>query len=149
LSLPSARRVCEIEITPRYKSRSLPTAHATAVQRPPIPEASDPRGSQSGAAVVAAAAGAAGLSAAEAAAGAYEGAEEQGLAAFEPVEPGDEFQYVFDLGGNWSHRCVLDSAKADPRSEYGVIPPRPVAIWGWGSIPEQYGRESFEGDETE
>ena len=43
-------------------------------------------GAQSGSAAVTAAAGAAGLSAAEAAAGAYEGAEEQGLAAFEPVE---------------------------------------------------------------
>jgi preprotein translocase subunit SecA len=43
-------------------------------------------GAQSGAAAVAAAAGTAGLSAAEAAAGAYEGAEEQSLAAFEPVE---------------------------------------------------------------
>jgi preprotein translocase subunit SecA len=43
-------------------------------------------GAQSGSAAVAAAAGAAGLSAAEAAAGGYEGAEEQGFAAFEPVE---------------------------------------------------------------
>jgi preprotein translocase subunit SecA len=43
-------------------------------------------GAQSGSAAVTAAAGAAGLSAAEAAAGGYEGVEEQGFAAFEPVE---------------------------------------------------------------
>jgi len=50
---------------------------------------------------------------------------------------------------------VVDPEKADPLSEYGAIPPGPVAIWGWGSIPEgwgsipdQYGRESFEGEET-
>jgi len=24
-----------------------------------------------------------------------------------------------------------------------------VAIWGWGSIPDQYGRRSFDGDEVE
>jgi Plasmid pRiA4b ORF-3-like protein len=60
------------------------------------------------------------------------------------VKPGDEFEYVFDLGDSWSHRCVVDQGKVDPLSEYGAIPPGPVAIWGWGSIPDQYGRESFE-----
>jgi Plasmid pRiA4b ORF-3-like protein len=60
------------------------------------------------------------------------------------VKPGDEFEYVFDLGDSWSHRCVVDPGKVDPLSEYGAIPPGPVAIWGWGSIPDQYGRESFE-----
>jgi len=33
--------------------------------------------------------------------------------------------------------------------EYGIVPPGPVAIWGWGSIPDQYGRRSFDGDEVE
>ena len=32
--------------------------------------------------------------------------------------------------------------------EYGAIPDRPVAVWGWGSIPDQYGRVSFD-DEDE
>jgi hypothetical protein len=35
--------------------------------------------------------------------------------------------------------------KADPAEEYGSPPPRrPVPIWGWGTIPDQYGRESLE-----
>lgn len=58
------------------------------------------------------------------------------------VGPGDRFQYVFDLGDDWRHECeVLDVA--DP-VEAGVILPRPVPIWGWGSIPDQYGRETEE-----
>jgi hypothetical protein len=63
------------------------------------------------------------------------------------VKPGDEFSYVFDLGDNWRHRCVVESQKADPVEEYGEIPGRPAAIWGWGWIPDQYGRESLDGDE--
>jgi hypothetical protein len=63
------------------------------------------------------------------------------------VKPGDEFSYVFDLGDNWRHRCVVEPEKADPAEEYGEIPGRPVAIWGWGWIPDQYGRETLEVDE--
>jgi hypothetical protein len=44
---------------------------------------------------------------------------------------------------------VVDPGMADPRSEYGVIPPGPAAIWGRASIPDQSGRESVEGDESE
>jgi pRiA4b ORF-3-like protein len=63
------------------------------------------------------------------------------------LKPGDEFTYVFDLGDNWRHRCIVEREKADPLEEYGGIPARPVAIWGWGSIPDQYGRQAFEYDE--
>jgi Plasmid pRiA4b ORF-3-like protein len=65
------------------------------------------------------------------------------------VNPGDVFTYVFDLGDDWRHRCVVESEKADPLAEYGVVPGGPVAIWGWGSIPDQYGRQIFDGDEDE
>jgi hypothetical protein len=65
------------------------------------------------------------------------------------VKPGDEFTYVFDLGDNWRHRCVVEPEKADPLTDYGVIPDGPVAFWGWGSIPDQYGRRSFDGDEDQ
>jgi pRiA4b ORF-3-like protein len=65
------------------------------------------------------------------------------------VKPGDEFEFTFDLGDNWRHRCVVDPSKADPLKEYGAIPMVPVAIWGWGSIPDQYGRRSFDGDDDE
>lgn len=58
--------------------------------------------------------------------------------------PGDEFEFVFDFGDDWRHRCRVLDEKADPAEECGSIPDRPVAIWGWGSIPDQYGRESLE-----
>jgi hypothetical protein len=66
------------------------------------------------------------------------------------VKPGDEFEYVFDLGDNWRHRCVVEREKADPVEEYGEVPDRPVVTWGWGWIPDQYGRRSYDGgDEDE
>jgi hypothetical protein len=60
------------------------------------------------------------------------------------VRPGDEFSFVFDFGDRWEHRCRVLAAKADPREEWGPgpLPRHPVVIWGWGSIPDQYGRES-------
>lgn len=67
------------------------------------------------------------------------------------VKPGDQFTYTFDFGDNWEHRCAVESQKADPVEEYGAVPPGPVAVWGWGSIPDQYGRRSevggWEGEE--
>jgi hypothetical protein len=56
------------------------------------------------------------------------------------VKPGEEFTYVFDLGDHWEHRCVVEPEKADPLDEYGTVPPAPAVVWGWGSIPDQYGR---------
>jgi hypothetical protein len=47
-----------------------------------------------------------------------------------------EFSYVFD------HRCRVQEAKVDPIEAYGVVPSGPAPIWGWGSIPDQYGRRS-------
>jgi hypothetical protein len=38
------------------------------------------------------------------------------------VRPGDEFEFTFDLGDNWRHRCIVDSAKVDPVKEYGAFP---------------------------
>lgn len=60
------------------------------------------------------------------------------------VSPGEEFAFTFDFGDNWRHRCRVLEDKVDPHEEYGPgpLPKRPVPIWGWGSIPDQYGRES-------
>ena len=65
------------------------------------------------------------------------------------VKPGDEFTYTFDLGDDWRHRCVVEKEKADPREEYGPVPPGPVAIWGRGSIHDQYGWRRFDGEDDE
>lgn len=66
------------------------------------------------------------------------------------VNPGDQFEFRFDFGAGWRHRCRVLADKADPREDYGPgrLPARPVAIWGWGWIPDQYGRETAaDGDE--
>lgn len=60
------------------------------------------------------------------------------------VSPGDQFTYTFDLGDDWRHRCRVLTEMVDPLEEYGEAPERPVPIWGWGWIPDQYGRESAE-----
>ena len=62
----------------------------------------------------------------------------------EAVAPGDEFGFTFDFGDRWEHRCRVLSEKIDPREEWGPgpLPKHPVATWGWGSIPDQYGRAS-------
>ena len=64
------------------------------------------------------------------------------------VEPGAEFQYTFDLGDAWIHRCVVGEVKVDPLEVLGVRPEVPVPYWGWGSIPDQYGRR-WETDDGE
>lgn len=56
------------------------------------------------------------------------------------VEPGAEFQFTFDLGDAWTHRCVVGEAKVDPMEVLGIRPDVPLPYWGWGSIPDQYGR---------
>lgn len=64
------------------------------------------------------------------------------------VEPGAEFQYTFDLGDVWIHRCMVGEVKVDPLEVLGVRPEVPVPYWGWGSIPDQYGRR-WETDDGE
>ena len=58
------------------------------------------------------------------------------------VKAGDRFAYTFDFGDDWEHRCAVEREKADPVEEYGIMPRAPVPIWGWGWIPDQYGRRS-------
>ncbi|MEW1857411.1 hypothetical protein AB0268_12895 [Pseudarthrobacter oxydans] len=56
------------------------------------------------------------------------------------LEPGAEFQFMFDLGDAWTHRCVVGEVKVDPLEVLGIRPDAPLPYWGWGSIPDQYGR---------
>lgn len=62
------------------------------------------------------------------------------------VEPGEEFQYTFDLGDNWTHRCVVENDKVDPLEVLGIHPDVPMPYWGWGNIPDQYGRRWADDD---
>jgi hypothetical protein len=58
------------------------------------------------------------------------------------VGKGDEFEFVFDFGDHWAHECRVEEVGVDPGELYGELPKSPVPIWGWGSIPDQYGRRS-------
>ena len=53
---------------------------------------------------------------------------------------GEQFEYVFDFGDHWLHRCTVAETTVDPLREFGMVPLEPLVIWGWGSIPDQYGR---------
>lgn len=50
---------------------------------------------------------------------------------------GEVFEYEFDFGDGWSHRCTVLEADVRPEDHCGVRPKGPVALWGWGSIPDQ------------
>jgi hypothetical protein len=49
------------------------------------------------------------------------------------VKPGDGFDYVFDFGDDWRHRCTVEPEKADPEDEYGAKSSGPDL--GLGSDP--------------
>jgi hypothetical protein len=58
------------------------------------------------------------------------------------VKPGEEFGFVFDFGDDWRHRCEVLPEKLDPREAFGELPSEPVILWGWGRLPDQYGRKA-------
>jgi hypothetical protein len=64
------------------------------------------------------------------------------------LKPGERFAYVFDLGDDWQHLCTVADKRVDPLEVYGAVPDRPVPYWGWGDIPDQYGRR-WNGDDGE
>ncbi|MFD4578198.1 hypothetical protein ACFWNK_38625 [Streptomyces sp. NPDC058417] len=64
------------------------------------------------------------------------------------LQAGEQFAYVFDLGDDWAHLCTVAEKKIDPVDELGRTPDRPVAYWGWGDLPDQYGRR-WDGDDGE
>jgi hypothetical protein len=67
------------------------------------------------------------------------------------LQPGEQVAYEFDLGDSWTHLCTVGPERIDPLDELGVVPARPMAIFGWGNIPDQYGRrwDADDGDTLE
>jgi hypothetical protein len=53
---------------------------------------------------------------------------------------GTLFEYVSDLRDEWRHRCEVRAVDVDPDVEFGDVPLAPVPLFGWGVIPDQYGR---------
>ena len=60
----------------------------------------------------------------------------------------EQFVYVFDFGDGWHHLCTVGEQKIDPLDELGIVPSEPLAYFGWGDIPDQYGRR-FDDDDGE
>jgi len=59
------------------------------------------------------------------------------------LRPGEQFIYIFDLGDDWTHLCTVNPEKIDPLETIGVAGPEmpgPLPFFGWGDIPDQYGR---------
>lgn len=52
----------------------------------------------------------------------------------------DAATYTFDLGAGWEHECTVLRDRVDARAEYGRSPTEIVPVFGWGVIPDQYGR---------
>jgi len=59
------------------------------------------------------------------------------------------FEYEFDFGDGWTHRCTVMEVDVTPEDHYGVRPKGPVAVWGWGSMPDQYGRTRPDGGDED
>lgn len=53
---------------------------------------------------------------------------------------GERFLYVFDLGDGWAHLCTVGPERIDPLETVGIKPRVPTPYFGWGSLPDQYGR---------
>jgi len=64
------------------------------------------------------------------------------------LRPDEQFLYTFDLGDDWTHLCTVGPERIDPEEELGIVPDVPLAYWGWGTIPDQYGRR-WDGDDGE
>lgn len=59
------------------------------------------------------------------------------------------FEYEFDFGDSWTHRCTVLEVDVTPEDVYGVRPKGPVATWGWGDMPDQYGRTRPDGEDDD
>lgn len=62
------------------------------------------------------------------------------------LRQGDTFEYVFDFGDSWEHHCTVLRCKVDPMEECGAASSEIVPVFGWGTIPDQYGRRTPEED---
>jgi pRiA4b ORF-3-like protein len=56
------------------------------------------------------------------------------------LKPGEQFVYVFDFGDDWAHLCTVGESPIDPVETVGLAPETPLPYFGWGAIPDQYGR---------
>ena len=65
------------------------------------------------------------------------------------MKDGDTFDYIFDLGDSWEHDCTVLRTNVDPQAELGAVPRDIVPVFGWGAMPDQYGRIGPDRDESD
>ena len=58
------------------------------------------------------------------------------------LQAGEQLLYTFDMGDDWTHLCTVAEQRIDPLEALGIVPDGPLPYWGWGEIPDQYGRRS-------
>jgi hypothetical protein len=58
------------------------------------------------------------------------------------LRPGSRFSYLFDLEMRWVHDCTVSDVGVDPFELLGDEPELPAPVFGWGAVPDQYGRDS-------
>ncbi|MGI8796480.1 MAG: IS1096 element passenger TnpR family protein [Acidimicrobiia bacterium] len=58
----------------------------------------------------------------------------------------DRFLYVFDFGDGWHHLCTVAEHRIDPHETLGTMPDSPMPYFGWGELPDQYGRRFADDD---
>lgn len=75
-----------------------------------------------------------------------DGAESSDRTRLSRLELGEQFAYTFDLGDNWTHLCTVEPQRVDPYETLGAEADLPTPYWGWGSIPDQYGRRTEDDD---
>ncbi|HWH32424.1 MAG TPA: hypothetical protein VNU01_07095 [Egibacteraceae bacterium] len=56
------------------------------------------------------------------------------------LRPGSRFTYLFDPSQRWVHRCRVEQSGLDPFTLIEEEPDVPVPVFGWGDVPDQYGR---------
>lgn len=62
------------------------------------------------------------------------------------VKAGEQLIYTFDMGDDWTHLCTVGEQRIDPLQTLGIVPAAPLPYWGWGEIPDQYGRRVADDD---
>jgi hypothetical protein len=62
------------------------------------------------------------------------------------LSAGEQLTYTFDMGDDWTHLCTVAADRIDPLQALGIVPDAPLPYWGWGLIPDQYGRRTDDDD---
>lgn len=53
---------------------------------------------------------------------------------------GSRFTYLFDTRHRWVHQCQVEETAIDPFTLVEEEPDLPIPVFGWGDVPDQYGR---------